>query len=290
MSEYVIITDAAADLSSELAEKCDVTVIPMTFNINGKEYYYYPGSNEMDTHEFYENLRQGNMSTTSAINIATYIDTFEPYLKKGLDILTIGFSASFSTCYGILLLAAAELREKYPERKIYCVDSLCASMGQALLVYLAGMKRLSGAGIDEVNRFVLEKRDHIAHWFTVEDLNHLKRGGRLPAAIAVAGILMGIKPVLYINEEGHIVKSSAVRGRTSSLAALVDNMEKNADPPEGQLVFIGHADSPEDAKKLEQMIRERVKTKEIYISDIGPIIGSHVGPGTLGLFFLEKQK
>ncbi len=244
----------------------------------------------MDPHEFYERVRAGKMPTTSLVNAERYIDTFEPVLKGGSDLLYICFSSGLSGSYNCSLVAAQELREKYPDRKLLVADSLSASMGEGLLVYLAAMEKQKGRSIEEVAQWVEDNRLHLAHWFTVDDLEHLKRGGRVSAAAAFFGGMLNIKPVLHVDDEGHLVPVEKVRGRAASIDAMLKAMEQTVVDPHEQIVFISHGDSPDDVQLLADKVREKFEPKELYINHIGPVIGAHSGPGTLALFFLATKR
>lgn len=290
MSEYQIITDSTSDLSPSLIEKLQIHVIPMTFILNEKSYFNYPDESDMSSSEFYSHLRSGQMSTTNQINAATFVDAFEPYLKQGKDVLYIGFSSGLSGTYNCARLTAEELSQKYPQRRVCTVDSLAASMGEGLLVYHAAQRRLAGQSLNEVAVWVEQNRSRLAHWFTVDDLNHLKRGGRVSGAAALFGTMLGIKPVLHVDNEGRLVPVEKVRGRRQSLDALVEHMEKSVLAPQDQVVFISHGDAIEDAQYVAGLVRKKFRPKQIVIHTIGPVIGAHSGPGTIALFFLGKSK
>ncbi len=286
MNDYVIITDSACDLPQEMADALELQVIPLLFTIKGQEHSNYLDGREMSAKEFYQMVRGGESATTSAVNINTYNEVIEPLLQAGKDVLVIAFSSGLSNTCNASMLAVRELSEKYPDRKVYSVDSLAACMGQGLLVYHAAMMRKQGAGIDEVRDWLENNRLRLCHWFTVDDLNHLKRGGRVSAATALLGTMLGIKPVLHVDDEGHLINMSKVRGRQAALSALVDHMAETAEKPEEQMIFISHGDCEKDARKVAEMIRERMQVKDIVINYIGPVIGAHSGPGTVALFFL----
>ena len=239
---------------------------------------------------FYQLLRQGQVATTSAINVAQYTDALEPLLQAGKDVLVLAFSSGLSTTYNSSRIAVEELSEKYPERKIYTVDTLCASLGQGLLVYLAVKEQKKGRSIEEVRDWVEENKLHLCHQFTVDDLHFLKRGGRISATTAVVGSMLQIKPVLHVDNEGHLINIAKARGRQASLKALVDKMEKTAIDPANQVVFISHGDCLEDAHTVEKMVKERFGVKEVYINYVGPVIGAHSGPGTLALFYVGSER
>lgn len=290
MRDYCLVTDSCCDLSPELAEKSGLKVIPMTMSMDGKEYLNYLDGREIATKDFYDKLRSGAHASTSAINIDVFINTFEPILKDGKAVLYLGFSSGLSSTYHVSTMAANELAEKYPENRIYCVDTLCASMGEGLLVYLCAMEKQKGASIEQVKEFAENNRGNLCHWFTVDDLNHLKRGGRISAATALVGSILNIKPILHVDDEGHLINVGKVRGRKASIAEIFTHMKNSAINPKEQTVFISHGDCEEDAKTLADMIKKEYKIKEVYINSIGPVIGAHSGPGTLALFFLGTQR
>ena len=245
---------------------------------------------EIGFKEFYDKLRNGERATTSAVNVSEFTAVMEGKLKEGLDILFIGFSSGLSTTYQSGAIACDELREKYPERKLIAIDSLCASLGEGLLLYLAAKKQQSGASIDEVADYVRETIPHLCHWFTVNDLMFLKRGGRVSATAALVGTLLGVKPVLHVDDEGHLIPVSKVRGRRQSLDALVQKMEETAIQPADQTVFISHGDCLADAEYVAKRVREKFGVKNIYINFVGPVIGAHSGPGTVALFFIGEHR
>jgi len=290
INDYVIFTDAASDLPAELIKAHNISVIPMNFEVEGKSYKHYPDGRELEYLKFYQMLRSGNTATTSQINSSEFLNYFEPVLKCGVDIFYLSFSSGLSGTYQSSTIAAKELMERYPERKVYCVDSLCTSVGEGMLVYNAALKKAEGFDIDELKKWTLQNRNHLCHWFTVNDLNYLKRGGRLSATSAVLGTVLSVKPILYVDKEGCLVLSRKTRGRRKSLESLVAHMEKFSVKPEEQTIFIGHGDSINDAKILSAMLKERFAVKNVVISDIGPIIGAHTGPGVIALFFFGNEK
>ena len=290
MSEYVLITDSSADLSQEMVQELGVTVLPLSFTIQGKTYRNYPDNREMDLPLFYDMLRAGELATTSAVNVAEYTQAVEPILQEGKDVLILAFSSGLSSTYQASVLAAGELREKYPDRKIYTVDTLCASLGQGLLVYLAVQEQRKGKNIEEVRDWAESTKLHLCHQFTVDDLHFLKRGGRISATTAVVGSMLQIKPVLYVDNEGHLINIGKARGRQASLKALVDKMEKTVTEEGRKTVFISHGDCRKDAVTVADMVRERFGTQDIRINFVGPVIGAHSGPGTLALFYLGTER
>lgn len=291
MNTFSIVTDSSCDLPEQLAREMDLTVLPLAFVIEGKEYDNYLDERDISLRDFYTQLRAGAPCTTSAVNVEAFSCAMEPLLQQGQDVLCIAFSSGLSNTYNAASMAVEELAEKYPERKIYAVDSLSASLGQGLLIYLAAQERAKGKSIEEVRDWVLANRLHLCHWFTVEDLHFLKRGGRVSAATALVGTMLSIKPVMHMDNAGHLINVSKTRGRRSSLTALVDQMERLAMEPENQRVFISHGDSLEDAQFVASEVRRRLGVKKpVTINYVGPVIGAHSGPGTIALFFLGKER
>ena len=290
MSDFVILTDSCVDLTADMVEQLDVQVLPLSFNMDGKTVFNYPDNREMDPHEFYDLLRAGKMATTSAVNVAHFTEAMEPSLQAGKDVLVLAVSSGLSTTYNSAAIAADDLKEKYPERKIYVVDTLCASMGQGLLVYLTAKEREKGGSIEQVRDWAENNKMSIAHQFTVNDLFHLKRGGRVSAATAVVGSMLAIKPVLHVNDEGRLVNIGKVRGRAGSLKALVDAMEKTVIDPADQTIFISHGDCWDDANAVADMVKERFGVKEVIMNYVGPVIGAHAGPGVVALFYIGRER
>lgn len=290
MSEYVIVTDSSADLDAAEVKELDLQVIPLKFTLNGVTYSDYPDNRDMDPHEFYDRLRSGEVATTAALNMEDAKGVFEPILKDGKDVLMLAFSSGLSSSCQACLLAAGELAEEYPDRKIYVVDTLCASRGQGLLVYHTVMKKRAGATLEEARDFAENNKLHLCHWFTVDDLMFLKRGGRVSATAAALGTMLSIKPVLHVDDEGHLINMSKSRGRKGSIKAMVDKAAELAIDPGSQTMFICHGDCLEDAQQLAQMVEERFGTKDIRIGYTGTVIGAHSGPGTLALFFLGEHR
>ena len=290
MSDFVILTDSSADLGEEMVRKLDVQVVPLGFVLDGQAYHDYPDNRDMDPHAFYERLRKGDAATTNAVNTAQYTEALEPLLQAGKDVLILAFSSALSTTYNSSRLAVEELRAKYPERKLYTVDTLCASLGQGLLVWYAAQLRERGRSIKEVQDWVEEHKLNLCHQFTVDDLYFLKRGGRVSAATALVGSMLHIKPVLHVDSEGHLINIGKVRGRQASLKALVDRMEETAIDPGSLTVFISHGDCLEDAQMVAEMVKKRFGVDEVYINYVGPVIGAHSGPGTVALFYIGTER
>ena len=290
MADYVIVTDSSCDLPDKLAKELELTVLPLSFHLNGKDYRNYLDEREMPIREFYSHIRAGETCTTSAVNVDSYKNVMEPLLQQGKDILDIAFSSGLSATYSSAKIACEELSEQYPERKIFAVDTLAASLGQGLLISLAVQKKREGKSIEEVRAWVEENRLSLCHWFTVDDLNHLKRGGRISGATALLGTMMNIKPVMHVDDEGHLIPMGKVRGRRASLDALADHMEATAVDPASQTVFISHGDCQEDAEYLAGEIRRRMGVEKFVIGNCGPVVGAHSGPGTMALFFVGTKR
>lgn len=286
MPEFTIITDSSADLPADLVKQIDVQVIPLAFIIDEHTYYDYPDNRDMDPHVFYERLRNGEVATTNAVNVAQYVEALEPLLQAGKDVLILAFSSGLSTTYNSSRLAVEELSAKYPERKLYTVDTLCASLGQGLLVWYAARERDRGHSIEETRDWLEEHKLNLCHQFTVDDLHFLKRGGRISAATAVVGSMLQIKPVLHVDDEGHLINIGKARGRQASLKALVDRMEETAIDSGSLTVFISHGDCLEDAQTVADMVKKRFGVKEVVVNYVGPVIGAHSGPGTVALFYM----
>ena len=287
MSKYVIFTDSSTDLVPEIIDSPDIKYIQLDVIVEGEE--ARPNC-DVDSKEFYAKLRTKKNATTSAASIEKFIEQMEPVLSEGKDILYRGFSSGLSGTYNAGFVAANELSEKYPDRKIYTVDTLAASLGEGLIVYLAAKKMEEGATIDEVRDFVEENKLHMAHWFTVDDLFFLKRGGRVSAATAVVGSMLSIKPVLHVDNKGRLINVGKARGRKASIDALFDKMKETAIEPETQTVFISHGDVREDAEYLAERIKNELGVKDVRIDYVGPVIGAHAGPGVLALFYLGTER
>lgn len=287
---YVIFTDSSCDLPAELARELELVVLPLTLTLGGKEYANYLDGREIGFGEFYGRVRQGETAVTSAANAEGYVSLMKPTLEEGRDILLLVFSSGLSSTYQSALLAVEELRELYPERKMLTVDTRCASMGQGLLVYLTAQKQAEGLSIEEARDWAEKERERLSHWFTVDDLMYLKRGGRLNAATALVGTALGIKPIIHIDDEGHLVNVGKARGRQGALSALADRVAELAVEPEKYPVFISHGDCREDAEALGRMVKQRLGVKKVVISYVGPVIGAHTGPGVVAIFFVGKHR
>lgn len=281
---YQIITDATADLNDELLSGLpEVRIIPMNVQVNGREYLFGPGGN-IDCDEFYAFLRSGQFASTSQINPATYREYFEPILQEGRDLLYLCFSSGLSKTLESARMAIAELQEEYPERTILCLDTLCAAVGEGLFVMEAARKQMQGMDIHSLYNWLEEHRLNLCHWVTVDTFDHLKHGGRVSATSAAMGTLLGIKPLIHVDENGKLVAVGKPRGKKKALEALVSNMEKGWQPEISKQVIIGHGDSLEVARELRDLVAARFPEAEILIAPIGPVIGAHAGPGVMTVF------
>ncbi len=290
MSDYIIITDSSCDLPDSIVKELELEVLPLAFIMDGKTYRNWPDNREMSPGEFYGKQREGLMATTNAVNVGEASDALEAVLKQGKDALVLAFSSGLSTTCNSFQIAAGDLAGQYPGRKIYVVDTLCASLGQGMFVYQAGRLRQEGKSIEEVRDWAEQTKLRQCHWFTVNDLFFLKKGGRVSAATAVVGTMLQIKPVLHVDDEGHLINVAKARGRKASLAALVDKVGELADDPASQTMFISNSDCAEDAQFVADEIKKRYGTKEIILNSIGPVIGAHTGPGCVALFFMGKHR
>ena len=290
MRDYVIMTDSCCDMTAKMAAELDLEVMPLSLQLEGQSFKNYLDGRDIAFRDFYSRIRVGSQSTTSAVSVGDFESRMREVLASGRDVLCINFSSALSTTYQSASIAADDLRGEFPEAKLYVVDSLCASLGLGLLLFLCAQEKKLGRTIDEVHTFAQVTRGHICHWFTVDDLNHLKRGGRISGATALFGTMLAIKPVMHVDNGGHLTPVGKVRGRKSSLLALVDHMEETAIDPGSQTVFISHGDCEGDALFVAEEIRRRFGTETIFVNYVGPVIGSHSGPGTVALFFLGEKR
>lgn len=291
-SSYQIITDATCDLPVDLVKKLGLAVIPMSFMMDGKEYYQYSDNHDFPSHDFYDALRAGKWVTTSQITAADYVDAFRPYLEAGKDILYIAFSSGLSGTWQRAYEAMEALRKEYPQRCIEGVDSLTATLGEGLLVYLACCKQQQeNLSLHELKAWTEVYRFCVSGWFMVDDLNHLKRGGRVNAAAALVGSMLGIKPILQINQEGKLIVREKARGRRNAILNLLNKMETRFTKDTSlQTVFIVHADCAADAKAVEKEVHARFKPSHIFVNSLGPVIGAHTGPDAMAIFYMAKDR
>lgn len=288
MNNFQLITDSACDLTAEILKEYNVKSVSLTLTFQGDATEYK--NDEINAKTFYDTMREGGIAKTSAVNIDGFKCAFEEILKEGKDILYLGFSSGLSTTYNSARIAAEELLEAYPERRIITIDSLAASAGFGMLVVLVAKKCNEGATLDEAAEYARAVVPNLVHWFTVDDLVYLKRGGRISPAVAFVGGLLGIKPVLHVDDEGHLVSVSKVRGRAAAIKALADKFGETALDKTAGPVYISHADCEADAKKLADIVEKEYGVKTDVIVNVGPVIGAHSGPGTLAFFFLGNVR
>ncbi len=291
MRDYIIMTDSCCDLSAAEVAELELTVVSLSFHMDGQDYLDTPDHADLSMEEFYRRLDAGAQCTTSAVSVGSFVDTMRPILAAGKDILYIAFSSGLSTTYQSGCIAAEDLRPEFPERKITVIDSLSASRGQGMLVYRAVQEKRKGKSMEEVEAFVREAIPGQCHWFTVNDLYHLKRGGRVSGTTALVGTMLHIKPVMHTDIEGHLTPVGKARGMKAALKALVDGMETlGVGDLSQQTVFICQANCPDNVAFISRELRERFGVTDIRAEFIGPVIGSHTGSGTLGLFFVGRER
>lgn len=288
MKDYLIVTDSSCDLPPELLKSWGVQSLDLTFHLDGEEKEY--ACSEVPTPEFYQQMRDGKVFKTAAVGYQRFLDFFAPMIAEGADVLYIAFSSGLSSTASTGELVAKELMEEHPGSRIEVLDTLCASSGQGLFLYFAIQNKQAGASLDENIRQMIQMRPKICHWFTVDDLVYLKRGGRVSSTAALVGTVLNIKPVLHVDDEGHLISMSKVRGRKQAIKALVDHYRATADQPRDGIYFISHGDCMEDAKYLERLIDQEFGNRATVIYDVGPVIGAHSGPGTLALFFVGSHR
>jgi len=284
---YRIVTDTCCDFPEQMYAELNLSVVRLSVNYKGQTTDTYT---EDWLKDMFDGLRAGEVATTAAVNPTGWQEVIEPILQAGDDVLVLAFSSGLSATYQSAVIAAEELREKYPDRTVNVVDTLCASRGQGLLVYYACQKRDAGFSLNDLTAWCEENKYRLCHWFTVDDLMYLKRGGRISAATALVGTMLKIKPVLHMDDEGHLVNMSKTRGRKASIEAIADKMGELGLPGENETVFICHGDCMDDAQYLERLVKERYGVKNVLIYYVGAVIGSHSGPGTLALFFMGKNR
>lgn len=285
----IIMTDSNTEIPLWLKEKYDIPVVQMPYTLDGVEYTYDLGE-KIDIQDFYRRVRGGSMPITSTYSPQFYVDFWQPMLEAGNDILFICFSSGLSSVFSHVEMAREMVRQTYPERTITLVDTKSISRGAALLVYKALQMREAGASIEEITLWLENNKMRAQHWFTVDDLFHLKRGGRLSGAAAAVGTLVNLKPVLTVNRQGQLVVAEKVIGRKKAMRTLLKRLEELAEDPEHNVLCILHADCLEEGRKLEQMVREQMNFAEVWLDYVGPVIGTHAGPGTLAFTFMGKER
>ncbi len=288
---YRIVTDTSCNLPEDLIDKFELEILPLTFMIDGKQYHSYTKEKTTDLKMFYDMMRDGKVITTSLPNLVNSEATFEKILSEGEDILYLGFSSGLSGTYEAMETLATDLRTRYPERTFVCIDTLAASLGQGLLIYYAALMKEKGASLEEVATWVNDNRLNLCHWFTVDDLMYLYRGGRVSRTSAFAANLLSIKPVLHVDNEGHLIPMEKARGRKKSIQAMVEHMAQTANQPvDSQVIAISHGDCFADVEYLQKLLTERFGIQDYIVNYVDPVIGAHSGPGTLALFFLGSQR
>lgn len=288
---FEILTDSSCNLPEELIDELNLHILPLTFMNEGTTYQSYLKGQHIDLKQFYTMMREGAVFTTSLPTYSVAKETMEAILSSGKDLLYLGFSSGLSSTFETMSSIAYELQQSYPSQKVICVDTLAASVGQGLLVYLAAKKAQEGASIDEVCQWTEDNKLNLCHWFTVDDLQYLYRGGRVSKTAAFAGTLLNIKPVLHVDNNGHLIPMEKTRGRKKSIQSLVAHMKDTAlAPVEEQVVGISHGDCLEDALALKKLVEDAFGVKKFIINIIDPVIGAHSGPGTLALFYLGSQR
>lgn len=287
---FEIVTDSSANLPEAMIDEWGLHILSLVFRVKGEEYVSYKKGEVVDLASFYKMMREKENITTSLINLDHCSQVLMNLLEQGKDLIYIGFSSGLSGSYQAVSMLIQELQEQYPDRKVYAVDTLAAALGEGLLVYHAAKLREEGKNIDEVREWLLGNRLNLCHWFTVDDLFFLHRGGRVSKTSAVVGSMLNIKPVMHVDDEGHLILMEKARGRRKSLDALCTHMEETAINPESQYVFISHGDCLEDAEYLANRVKERMHVKDVLIHILDPVIGAHAGPGTVALFYLGTKR
>ena len=290
MRDFVIMTDSCCDLTDEMARELGIAVVPLSLEMGGQTYRNWLDGRDIAFQDFYSRIRAGETATTSAVSVGDFQEQMRAILSQGKDILYLSFSSALSTTYQSAVIAADDLREEFPDRQVLVVDSRCASLGQGLLVYLCAREKAAGRSLTGLRDYAEATKGQICHWFTVDDLNHLKRGGRISAATALVGTMLSIKPVLHVDDEGRLISVSKARGRKASLMALVDRMEATALDAANGTVFISHGDCEGDALLVADEITRRFGNRDIHLNYVGPVIGNHSGPGTVALFFVGSKR
>ena len=284
---YRIITDTGCDYPEQMYQDLNLGLVRLTVNFRGEAVNTY---SEEWLKDMFNGLRAGESASTAAANPMDWADVIEPVLAGGEDALVLVFSSGLSTTYQSAVIAANELMEKYPDRKVNVVDTLCASLGQGLFVYYACKKRDEGLDLEALTAWCEEKRCNLCHWFTVDDLMYLKRGGRISAATALVGTMLQIKPILHMDDEGHLINVSKARGRKAAIEAIAKKLGETGLPGENDTIFICHGDCMEDAQYLGKLAKEKYGVKNVFIYYVGAVIGSHSGPGTLSIFYLGQHR
>ncbi len=290
MAEYCLVSDVTAEISPLNVEKYGIRIVPMTFYLGEKEYHQYPDNHELSMKEFYEGQVAGLETKSSQITPAEFTKEFEKILKEGKDIIYYGLSSGLSGTYNSSVIAADELMDKYPDRRIKCINAICASVGEGYIFVMAAKKAAEeNMDFDEVVKYIEETQYRICHWFMVDNLDQLRKGGRISAVSAIVGSALNICPIITTNREGELRVAAKVRGKKKAMSYLIDKIEEDGIRAENDLVMVGHANNMEAAEKLKSEILERGLANNVEIADIGPVIGSHVGSGMCAVLFVGEN-
>lgn len=290
MKQYILATDACSDLPLDVVREHDIAIVPMILEIEGKNYIHNLEEKNLKLKTFYDELRAKKVSRTSLVNIGEFVQFFTELLKEGKDILYVALSSALSGTYQSAMMAIDMLKDEYPNQRIAAVDTLSASLGEGYLVWRAALLKKEGKSLDEVATWLEVNKYHLRHLFTVEELGTLKRGGRLSGTAAFFGTLLGVKPILHVTREGKLDVLKKSVGRKKSLTEMIDIMKEQIVAPEEQTVFIAYGDCLDEAKEVGGLINASMKIKDLFYSYIGPVIGSHSGPGTIAVFFMGKER
>lgn len=288
MKDFVIITDSGCDLPTQMVEELGVKVVPMGLTIAGKTYRHYHDYRELSSEKFYEMVRSGEIGTTSCVNIGDAVIEMEQHLKAGKNILYLSFSSGMSGSYNAARMAAEDLIELYPDADIRVVDTLCGCIGLGMIVFLAAKKKAEGLSLGEVERFVEANKMNICHYFTVDDLNYIQKTGRISHLKAIIGSIIGVKPIFVLDNDGKVFNTTKARGRKASIKMLCDAACNTSSQKD--YFFIVHADAEADANILKDMVREQNPNAEIFVSQVGPILGNNTGPGALAIIFYGDKR
>lgn len=290
MNDYVIVTDSTSNLPEDMIDRYDIRILSLNYYVDGVEHKGYIKGERLNLAPFYAMMREKKEITTSLVSVGDAYKLLEEIFKAGMDYLYIGFSSGLSGTFHAVSMVTEELKEKYPKRKGYAVDSRAAALGEGLLVHYAVQNRENGMAIEDNAEWILNNRNNLCHWFTVDDLFFLKRGGRISAATAVVGTALSIKPVLHVDDDGHLIPMENVRGRKKSLDALVSHMQESIVEPDKQSIYISHGDCLKDAQYVADKVKKLYNVKEVVIRLLDPVIAAHSGPGTVALFFMGDRK
>ena len=288
MTTYQIISDSCCDFTAQQYRDNNVLCVPLSVVYRGEAHDNF--SDERSVKAFYDILREGVTATTSAANPENWANVMEPVLRSGKDILVLTFTSALSMTHQAAVIAADELTEKYPDRKIRVVDTRCAALGQGLLLWYACRKRDEGLTLRELTDWVEENKLHVCHWVTVDDLSHLKRGGRISGTTALVGTMLNIKPIIHVDDEGRLVNVSKCRGRKAAMEFIAAKLGQTGKGFDNSTVFVAHGDCPDDAAALSKILKETYGVKEVITGYVGPVIGAHTGPGVLVVFFMGTKR